>query len=246
MSVLDRLRLDGRRVFMTGGSRGLGREMALAMAGVGADITLTGRTADSLATVAGEIEALGRTAHTILADMADPDTCEWVCAEALEMFGPFDVLVNNIGGRRVNVPLQDMPLDQWQALVDLNLTSTFVCCKAIGGAMIDARRGRADHQHRLDQRDGRGARDRGAALRGREGRGADADAQPRRRLGEARDHGERDLPGYLRHRPEPGLGARRTPRSSTDSCATSPWASSGSPRTSAPSPSTSPRMRRAT
>jgi NAD(P)-dependent dehydrogenase (short-subunit alcohol dehydrogenase family) len=136
MSVLDRLRLDGRRVFMTGGSRGLGREMALAMAGVGADITLTGRTADSLATVAGEIEALGRTAHTILADMADPDTCEWVCAEALEMFGPFDVLVNNIGGRRVNVPLQDMPLDQWQALVDLNLTSAFVCCKAIGGAMI--------------------------------------------------------------------------------------------------------------
>jgi NAD(P)-dependent dehydrogenase (short-subunit alcohol dehydrogenase family) len=141
MSVLDRLRLDGRRVFMTGGSRGLGREMALAMAGVGADITLTGRNADSLDAVAGEIEDLGRRATTIVADMADPDTCARVCVEALERSGPFDILVNNIGGRRVNVPLQDMPLDQWRALVDLNLTSTFLCCKAIGGAMIEQGRG---------------------------------------------------------------------------------------------------------
>jgi NAD(P)-dependent dehydrogenase (short-subunit alcohol dehydrogenase family) len=137
MSVLDRLRLDGRRVFMTGGSRGLGREMALAMAGVGADITLTGRNADSLEAVAGEIEDLGRRATTIVADMADPDTCARVCAEALERSGPFDILVNNIGGRRLNVPLQEMPLDQWRALLDLNLTSTFLCCKAIGGAMIE-------------------------------------------------------------------------------------------------------------
>src|SRR5512146_1321538 len=75
MSVLDRLRLDGRRVFMTGGSRGLGREMALAMASVGADITVTGRNEDSLVAVAGEIEDLGRRATTIVADMADPDTC---------------------------------------------------------------------------------------------------------------------------------------------------------------------------
>jgi NAD(P)-dependent dehydrogenase (short-subunit alcohol dehydrogenase family) len=136
MSVLDRLRLDGRRVFLTGGSRGLGREMALALAGVGADVTLTGRTAESLDAVAAEIAALGRRATTIVADMADPATCERVCAEALERSGPFDILVNNIGGRRANVPLEDMPLDQWQALVDLNLTSAFLCCRIIGGAMI--------------------------------------------------------------------------------------------------------------
>ena len=157
--------------------------------------------------MAGEIEDLGRRATTIVADMADPDTCARVCAEALERSGPFDILVNNIGGRRVNVPLQDMPLEQWRALMDLNLTSTFLCCKAIGGAMIERGHGRPDHQHRLDQRHGRGPRDRGAALRGREGRGADADAQPRRGLGKARDHGERDLPRHLRDRPEPRLGA---------------------------------------
>lgn len=136
MSVLDRLRLDGRKVFMTGGSRGLGREMALAMAGVGAHVTLAARNPDDLALVAAEIRDLGSEAETFVADMSRPEECERICAEALARSGPFDILVNNIGGRRANVPLQDMALDQWRALVDLNLTSTFLCCKAIGGAMI--------------------------------------------------------------------------------------------------------------
>jgi NAD(P)-dependent dehydrogenase (short-subunit alcohol dehydrogenase family) len=137
MSVLDRLRLDGRKAFMTGGSRGLGREMALAMASVGANITLAARSPDDLELVAEDIRELGASASILVADMARPEACERTCEEALERFGPFDILVNNIGGRRANVPLQDMTLDQWQALVDLNLTSTFLCCKVIGGAMIE-------------------------------------------------------------------------------------------------------------
>ena len=137
MSVLDRLRLDGRKAFMTGGSRGLGREMALAMASVGANITLAARNPDDLELVADDIRELGASASILVADMARPEACERTCGEALERFGPFDILVNNIGGRRTNVPLQDMTLDQWQALVDLNLTSTFLCCKVIGGAMIE-------------------------------------------------------------------------------------------------------------
>jgi NAD(P)-dependent dehydrogenase (short-subunit alcohol dehydrogenase family) len=136
MSVFDRFRLEGRQVFMTGGSRGLGREMALAMAEAGADITLAARDAGNLALIAEEIAARGRKAQVIEADMADPATCERVCREALDAHGPFDILVNNIGGRRVNMPLQDLPLEQWQGLIDLNLTSTFLCCKQIGGAMI--------------------------------------------------------------------------------------------------------------
>lgn len=136
MSVFDRLRLDGRRVFLTGGSRGLGREMALAMAGVGAEVTVTARNADDLGALAGEISRLGGRGNALEADMADPELCERACHEALERFGPFDILLNNVGGRRANVPLQDMPLDRWRALVDLNLTSTYLCCKVIGGAMI--------------------------------------------------------------------------------------------------------------
>ena len=60
MSIFDRFRLDGKRLFITGGSRGLGREMALAIADAGADVVLAGRDPDSLATTAADIRALGR------------------------------------------------------------------------------------------------------------------------------------------------------------------------------------------
>jgi NAD(P)-dependent dehydrogenase (short-subunit alcohol dehydrogenase family) len=140
MGIFDRLRLDGKRAFITGGSRGLGREMALGLAEAGADITMVGRTVESLDKTAADIRALGRKVATMVADMSDPSACEVACLEAVAAQGSYDILVNNIGGRRANVPLEDMPLDQWRALVDLNLTSTFLCCKHIGGAMI--RRGR--------------------------------------------------------------------------------------------------------
>lgn len=136
MGVFDRFRLNGKSVFITGGSRGLGREMVLALAEAGADITMVGRTAESLENTAADVRALGRSATLIVADMADPATCETVCQQALADHGAFDILVNNIGGRRANVALQDMSLDQWQSLIDLNLTSTFLCSKQIGGAMI--------------------------------------------------------------------------------------------------------------
>lgn len=136
MGVFDRLRLDGKTVFITGGSRGLGREIALALAEAGADITMAARTAESLEQTAADIRALGRKASAMVADMSDPTACEAACQAALEEQGCFDILVNNIGGRRVNLGLEEMPLDQWQQLLDLNLTSTFLCSKHMGGAMI--------------------------------------------------------------------------------------------------------------
>jgi NAD(P)-dependent dehydrogenase (short-subunit alcohol dehydrogenase family) len=136
MSVLDRFRLDGRRLFVTGGSRGLGRAMALALAEAGADVALTGREAASLERTAGEIRALGRQAWPLQADMGVPAECEAACARALADHGPFDILINNVGGRRDPTPVVDMPTERWRELIDLNLTSTFVCTKLIGGAMV--------------------------------------------------------------------------------------------------------------
>jgi NAD(P)-dependent dehydrogenase (short-subunit alcohol dehydrogenase family) len=137
MGIPNFFRLDGKKLFITGGSRGLGREMALAIAGAGADVALVARPSDSLQQTAADIRALGRTAWTIEADIGDPASCEEACARALAEIGPFDILINNVGGRRVNVPTEEMPLAQWHELMDLNLTSTFLCCKAIGGAMIE-------------------------------------------------------------------------------------------------------------
>ncbi|HEV3345200.1 MAG TPA: SDR family NAD(P)-dependent oxidoreductase, partial [Pirellulales bacterium] len=98
MSVLDRFRLNGKRLFITGGSRGLGRAMALALAEAGADCVLVGRDAASLQSTAAEIRSLGRQAVALQADVGNPAECERVCLRALEEHGPIDILINNVGG----------------------------------------------------------------------------------------------------------------------------------------------------
>jgi len=136
MSVLDRFRLDNKKLFITGGSRGLGREMALAIAEAGADVILVGRDEQSLNATAGAVRERGRSAQTIVADVGIPAEAERACQQALDSFGPIDILINNVGGRRIDIPTAEMPVDKWQSIMDLNLTSTFICTKMIGGAMV--------------------------------------------------------------------------------------------------------------
>lgn len=141
MPLLDRFSLAGKRLFITGGSRGLGREMALAIAEAGADVVLTGRDDESLANTAAEIRALGREAFPLVADMGDAAACESVCRKALDDHGPFAILINNVGGRLVNVPVEDQSLEDWRRIMDLNVTSTFLCTRIIGGEMVRLREG---------------------------------------------------------------------------------------------------------
>jgi NAD(P)-dependent dehydrogenase (short-subunit alcohol dehydrogenase family) len=110
--------------------------MALAIAEAGADVVVCGRDQTSLNRVAEEIRQRGRHVETIQADIGDPQQCEQACQKVVDEFGPIDILINNVGGRRENIPTQDMPLEKWRELMDLNLTSAFLCTKVIGGAMI--------------------------------------------------------------------------------------------------------------
>lgn len=135
------LDLSGKRALVTGGSRGLGREMALALAEAGADVALVARASEALQDTAEEIRTKGRPAWTLEADMGAPASVEEVCTRALTEIGPFDILINNVGGRRVNVPTEDHDLATWQQMFDLNLTATFTCSRLIGRAMIDAGKG---------------------------------------------------------------------------------------------------------
>lgn len=141
MNVLDRFRLDGKRLFITGGSRGLGREMALAIAQVGSDVILTGRDEESLQKTADDIRQLGRQAWTFAADMGNVDVCREICEQVVEQCGPVDILINNVGGRRENIATEEMPLETWQRLMDLNLTSLFLCTKIVGKSMIESGNG---------------------------------------------------------------------------------------------------------
>lgn len=115
--------------------------MALALAEAGASAVLVGRDAPSLEKTAEDIRKLGREAWTIQADVSQPRICETACNQALERHGPIDILINNVGGRRENIPIEQMPLEKWLELVDLNLTSAVLCTKRIGGAMIERGQG---------------------------------------------------------------------------------------------------------
>jgi gluconate 5-dehydrogenase len=141
MNVLDRFRLDGRRAVVTGASRGLGRVMALAFADAGADVLITGRTQNTLDHTAGEIRERGREAWTVRADMSVPDECRAACGRVLDAIGAPDVLVNNVGNREVNVPIESEALDDWQRSIDLNLTSCFLATRMLGEAMLARGRG---------------------------------------------------------------------------------------------------------
>lgn len=141
MSIFDRFRLDGKRALITGGSRGLGREMALAVAQAGADAVLVGRDPASLEQTAEHIREFQKEAVTITADLAKPDRCEAMCKRALDEHGPIDILINNVGGRRVPTATTELPLSTWLELIDLNLTTTFICTKLIGGAMVERGQG---------------------------------------------------------------------------------------------------------
>jgi gluconate 5-dehydrogenase len=136
VSVLDNFRLDGKRALVTGGSRGLGRAVVQAFAEAGADLVLVGRDADSLKQAQAELKGLGRRVDVLAADLTSGPEAEKLCAAVLAEHGPIDILVNNVGGRRENIATEEMPLETWQRLVDLNLTSAFVCTRMLGGAMI--------------------------------------------------------------------------------------------------------------
>ena len=142
MTILDRFRLDAKRALITGGSRGLGRAIAQALAEAGADLVLVGSNRENLLRAENELKPLGRLIDLVVADLFSPEATEAMCDRVLAEHGPIHILVNNVGGRRENVALEATPLETWQRLIDLNLTSLFICTKMIGGAMLERGSGR--------------------------------------------------------------------------------------------------------
>ena len=136
MSVLDQFRLDDKTALVTGGSRGLGRSMALAFAQAGADLIVTARDARNLTKVAEEIRAVGANAHVARVDMADPTQGRAGLKRLIEEHGPVDILVNNVGNRLTSEAVQEQSLESWQKTIDLNLTSCFLGAQIVGASMI--------------------------------------------------------------------------------------------------------------
>ncbi len=142
MSVWDRLSLKGKRAVITGASRGLGFAMAEALGQAGAELILVARDPDKLHQAQQKLQEQQIPCHTLPADLSTPQGAEQMCQQVLDQFGTPDVLINNVGGRRIDLPTEELPLEQWLRILDLNLNQAFVCTKILGGAMLKRRWGR--------------------------------------------------------------------------------------------------------
>ncbi len=140
-SVASRFSMTDRTALVTGASRGIGRAIALGMAGAGADLVLASRKAEALETVAHEVEALGRRARVIPVHTGREDSID-ALAEALRAQRiPVDVLVNNAATNPVMGPLIDLEPRAWQKVIDTNLTGPFLLARAVVPGMIERGRG---------------------------------------------------------------------------------------------------------
>ena len=120
------MRLADRIALISGGSHGIGKAIALAFASAGADVALTYREREKGAReTARLIEAKGRRALVMRADVTQPEVCKRIVEESIETFGRVDVLVNNAGGSRKGA-LSELPLEHWRYTFDLCVTSAFL------------------------------------------------------------------------------------------------------------------------
>jgi gluconate 5-dehydrogenase len=134
--------LTGRTALITGGSRGLGLQMAEALGDAGARLMLTSRKAADLEEAVAHLSQRGIDARWIAADAANPDDARRVCTETLERMGPVDILVNNAGAAW-GAPAEDHPLEAWDKVMNLNIRSLFVFSQTIAKlSMIPRRSGR--------------------------------------------------------------------------------------------------------
>jgi len=119
-----------RFALVTGAGRGIGRATALALAEAGWSVALTGRGLEPLAAVGREVEARGRRAFARACDVADPDAVKALFAALEHEFGRLDLLFNNAGAGAPPVPIDELTYEQWRAVVDVNLTGSFLCAQA--------------------------------------------------------------------------------------------------------------------
>ncbi len=124
--------LAGKKAFVTGASRGIGRIIAVALAAAGADVAVAARSQDGLATTAREVTDLGRKAFVFPLDVTRQEDVTATVREAIRLLGQLDVVVNNAGGMNFMVPFLDMRISGWEKIMRLNLDSTIYVCQAAG------------------------------------------------------------------------------------------------------------------
>lgn len=141
MRAPDLFNLAGRVALVTGGSRGLGREIAEGLGDAGAAVALTARREEWLREAERDLKAAGVDCLAVPCDISRPDGVRALVDAVAARFGKIDILVNNAGATW-GAPVLEMPLDKWQRVLDTNLTGTFLVTQTVGRLMIDRRYGK--------------------------------------------------------------------------------------------------------
>ena len=131
MSLARLQDLSGRVALVTGGSRGLGLQMAEVLGELGARIAITARKADELEEAKAHLKAMGIEALPVVCDMSDLASIPAMVDKVIAAYGPIDILVNN-AGTSWGAPTIDHPLDAWNKVITLNLTAIFVASQEVG------------------------------------------------------------------------------------------------------------------
>jgi len=139
--MTDIFSLQGEKAFVSGASRGLGREMALTLAEAGADVALASRNIEALNETAVLIKKMGREALVCPMDISKLDEIETAVSKAIRGLGRIDILINN-SGIAGESPVIDMTPEKWDRVMDVNLRGHVFCTKAIGRNMIENKYGK--------------------------------------------------------------------------------------------------------
>ena len=135
------LELDGKVAVVVGGSSGIGKTIALGLAKGGADVVASARRIELVKGLADEIESLGRRSLRVTCDVDKRDSLESLLKSCLDTFGKVDILVNAAGITK-RAPTLDFPEDDWNRILDTNLTGAMRSCQVFGRHMIERRYGR--------------------------------------------------------------------------------------------------------
>jgi NAD(P)-dependent dehydrogenase (short-subunit alcohol dehydrogenase family) len=141
MHVKQLFELTGRVAIVTGGSIGLGRQMAEALAEMGANIVLCARKKERCEKAAEELQKLGVKTLALGCDVKNPAEIQQVVDATMAQFGRIDILINN-AGTSWGAPVEEMRLEHWNKVIETNLTGTFLFSQAVGKIMVSQRRGK--------------------------------------------------------------------------------------------------------
>ena len=133
--------LEGKTAVVIGGTSGIGRALSLGLAEAGADVVASARRKEQVEETAAEIEARGKRTLRVSSDVSDRPSLENLLSQTLEHFGKADILIN-CAGKIKRAPTLDFPEEEWQSIIDTNLTGTLRACQIFGKHMLERGYGR--------------------------------------------------------------------------------------------------------